>query len=333
MTRKKKIYLCVVLPIAIILAAITSYGIHIYTKAENTVEGSYEDIDREDKTSDLRDEEVNPIEDNVSVLIIGVDDSEKRDYEKTRSDTLMLATFNKSKNNVKLLSIPRDSYVYVPEVDYFTKINHAHAYGGPKATVETVENFMNVPVDYYVRVNFNAFIEVVDSLGGIMYDVPFDMSEIDTKGNENSIHIEEGYQKLDGTKALALARTRKYDSDIERGKRQQKIIKKIINQVTSTSSVFKLDNLIDAVGNNMTTNLTFDHMKDFLSYGTDEEVSIESVNLEGHGGFMDDDLWYYQINEQSRENIEDELRAHLNLPLEQKANTGVTADGKANNSY
>src|SRR5699024_9759683 len=101
------------------------YTVYLYNKTEELVSGSQEEIKRENNASALRSEQVNPVEDNVSILFIGVDDSEKRDFgDGGRSDALLLATFNKSENNVKLLSIPRDSYVFVPEVGYETKINH-----------------------------------------------------------------------------------------------------------------------------------------------------------------------------------------------------------------
>src|SRR5699024_8237394 len=138
--------------------------------------------------------------------------------------------------------------------DDYTKITHAHYYGGPKATVDSVEKFLNVPVDYYARVDFNAFIDVVDTLDGIEYDVPFEISEMDSNDVEGAIHLMPGEQTLNGEQALALARTRKYDSDIERGKRQQQIVKQISKKAISISSVLKLDNLIDAVGDNLTTN-------------------------------------------------------------------------------
>src|SRR5699024_10304056 len=100
--------------------------------------------------------------------------------------------------------------------------------------------------------------------------------------------------------ALALARTRKYDSDIGRGKRQQQIIKQITRKAVSLSSVLKLDNLIDAVGDNLTTNLSFDDMKSFLSYGIKKNVSIDPVNLEGGGSTKADGYWYFDVDPQSR---------------------------------
>lgn len=320
--RRRKIILYITIPISIILIAVLSFGAHLYIKAQNTVEQSFEEVERENETSELREEAVDPIEDNVSVLIIGVDDSEKRGFEESsRSDTLLLATFNKEKENVKLLTIPRDTYVFVPEVDYHTKINHAHAYGGPKATMETVEQFLNVPVDYYVRLNFEAFIEIVDTLGGIMYDVPYEIHEMDSNDKKNAIHLLPGYQNLNGEEALALARTRKYDNDIERGKRQQEIIKTVAKKAASASSILKLDDLMAAVGDNMTTNITFSEMKSFISYGLNTSIPISTVNLEGDGGKMTDGLWYYQVDEESRLAIENELRSHLELPVLNDSNS------------
>src|SRR5699024_3072312 len=225
---KKRMLLYILVPLLVVLLAGGSFFIHIYSTAEKAISDSYEHIGRDNEKSDLRKDAVDPVEDNVSVLIIGVDDSEQRNYQgNSRSDALMLATFNKERHDIKLLSIPRDSYVYVPEIDDYTKITHAHYYGGPKATVDTVEKFLNVPVDYYARVDFNAFIDVVDTLDGIEYNVPFEISEMDSNDVQGAIHLMPGTQTLNGEQALALARTRKYDSDVERGKRQQQIVKQI----------------------------------------------------------------------------------------------------------
>ncbi|WP_096272575.1 LCP family protein [Paucisalibacillus globulus] len=325
---KKKILLFIAIPLSVLLIGGAVYAASIYSQAEKAVSESFEQVERKNnkETSDLREEVVNPIEDNVSVLIIGVDDSEKRSFdENSRSDTLILATFNKEHNDVNLLSIPRDSYVFVPEVQYYTKINHAHFFGGPSATIETVEEFLHVPIDYYVRINFDAFIEVVDSIGGIYYNVPFEMYEQDSKDKKDAIHLLPGYQKLNGEEALALARTRKYDSDLERGQRQQEIIKAVMKEAASVKSLFKLDNLIEAVGDNMTTNLTFDEMKSFVSYGLTKNIAINSVSLEGSGGYMDDGLWYYQVDEESRQTIENKLRNHLDLPTSRN-NTEFSAE-------
>src|SRR5699024_5941911 len=103
--------------------------------------------------------------------------------------------------------------------------------------------------------------------------------------------------------------------DVERGKRQQQIVKQIAKKTISVSSVLKFDDLIEAVSDNLTTNLTFDNMKSFLAYGIDKDVSITPVNLEGEGGKKADGYWYYNVDPESRRSIEKELREQLGLPI------------------
>jgi polyisoprenyl-teichoic acid--peptidoglycan teichoic acid transferase len=301
--------------ITMLLIAFIGYGVYLYNTTENMLTESHHDIGRKDKKSQLRVNSVDPVKDNISILFIGVDTGKERDYhEASRSDALLLATLNKEQKTIKLLSIPRDTFVYVPEVDRTTKINHAHFYGGPKSTIETIENFLHIPIDYYVRVNFEAFIDVVNALEGIPYDVPYEIYELDSHDKKNAIHLLPGYQTLTGEEALALARSRKYDNDIERGKRQQDIIKEIANKTTSLPNLFKLDDIIKAIGPNLKTNLTFKEMKALFNYGMDHNYTIETINFEGNSGHGKDGLWYYNVSEDSKRQIANELRHHLNLP-------------------
>ncbi|WP_371069569.1 LCP family protein [Sediminibacillus sp. JSM 1682029] len=309
--KKRRRLLFILIPILVLLGATTAYGAYLYNKADEVVTDSYED-DGRDK-SELREKVVDPDVDNVSVLFIGVDESNKRDNEgSSRSDALMLATLNKDEKSVKLLSIPRDSYVYIPEVGYNTKINHAHAYGGPKASIEAVEGLLDIPVDYYVKMDFEAFIDVVNALNGINVDVPYEMTEQDSNDTANAIHLYPGEQNLNGEEALALARTRKQDNDIERGKRQQEIIKAVIKKAANIGSITKYDDMMEAVGDNMTTNMRFSEMKSFISYGTSGSLDVETLNLEGSDSMIDG-IYYYQLDETDLANKRMELREHLDL--------------------
>ncbi|QTN00805.1 LytR family transcriptional regulator [Sediminibacillus dalangtanensis] len=325
--KKRRRLLFILMPIFILIGATTAYGVHLYNKADQVVSDSYED-DGRDK-SDLRDKEVDPDVDNVSVLFIGVDESNKRNNEgSSRSDALMLATLNKDDKSVKLLSIPRDSYVYIPEVGYNTKINHAHAYGGPKASIEAVESLLDIPVDYYVKMDFEAFIDVVDALNGINVDVPYEMYEQDSNDKADAIHLYPGEQSLNGEEALALARTRKQDNDLERGKRQQEIIKAVIKKAANIGSITKYDDIMEAVGNNMSTNMRFSEMKSFISYGTSGSLDVETLNLEGQDSMIDG-IYYYQLDETDVANKRIELRNHLEL--ESTDHPGDNVNG--NNDY
>lgn len=310
--RKRRIAFFILLPIVFLTFTAAGYGAFLYKKAETIFTGSYLDDGR--KKSDLRDAKVHPIKDNISILFIGIDESDVRTKEdKARSDALMLATLNVKDKSIKLLSIPRDSYTYIPKVGYKTKINHAHAYGGPKATIDTVEELLDIPVDYYVRMNFYAFMDVVDALDGVKFDVPYKLSEKDSNDKHNAIQLEPGLQKLNGEEALALARTRHYDSDIERGKRQQQLLRAVIKKATSLNSITKYDEILEAVGSNMRTNMTFGEMKSLINYGKSGHMEFESLNLKGEDDKMDNGAYIYRLDEEELEVIQRKLARHLDI--------------------
>lgn len=310
--KNRRRLLLLLIPLLLVALGASSYGAFLFTKAQSVFNGSYDPIGGSDK----RKEKVDPMADNVSLLFIGVDDSENRQKKiggKSRSDALMLATFNKEDKSIKLLSIPRDSYVYIPEGGYNSKINHAHAIGGPRATIDTVEEMLDIPVDYYVRMNFNAFVDVVDALDGIEVEVPYEIQESDSQDRGKAIHLMPGSQTLDGEEALALARTRKQDSDIQRGERQQEILKAIMDKATTVGAVSKYTDVMEAVGDNMKTNLKFSEMRAFIDYTTkDSGLDIESVKLEGEDSYIDG-VYYYQLDETSLANAKVSLKTHLNV--------------------
>jgi len=298
--------------VLIAFLSVAGYATYLYVKADTALSGSFDDEGRE--KSDLRETVVDPKFDNVSILVMGVDENEKRDNAgNSRTDTLMLATLNKDEKSVKMLSIPRDTLVYLPEAGYETKINHAHAFGGPKSTMDAAENLLDIPVDYYVKVNFEAFVEVVDAINGIEVEVPYEFKESNSKDKRDAIHLMEGIQTLNGEEALALARTRKKDNDIERGKRQLEIVKAAINKATSISSVLKYDDMIEAVGDNMATTLKFEEMKSLVAYGTSKKgLDIESLTLDGID-YQPSGTYYWKVDQASLAETQSILKEHLEL--------------------
>lgn len=305
--RVLKVSLLVLLSLFLVVVA---YGVVLQKKMINAANDSYEAIGDRSK-SDFRDIVVEPIKDNVSILFIGIDESDTRGKENGRSDALLVATLNQKDKTIKLLSIPRDSRVYIPSKDKKDKINHAHAFGGTSGTIDTVENLLAIPIDYYVKMNFNAFIDVVDALGGIEAEVPYDRLEKD-EFDQNTIELKKGLQHLDGQHALALARTRKLDSDVERGKRQQMILEAIMKEVTSVSSITKYGNVIDAVGNNMKTNMRFGEMKAFLEYVKGGKPQITPLNLNGYDEYINH-IYYWQLDNEGLDSVQQELQAHLEI--------------------
>ena len=307
-----KISLLITLSAFIVVVA---YGVSLQRKAVDAADRAYEAVDNR-TISDLRDEAVEPLRDNVSVLFMGVDVSEERDEGGNgRSDALLVATLNNKEKTVKLVSIPRDSYVYIPDRGRKDKITHAHAFGGTRGAIETVEGMLDVPIDFYITMNFDAFIEVVDAFGGIDIDVdlPEEILELD-ENNKRIIELKPGMQHLDGKNALALARTRKIDNDVERGKRQQDILESILTAITkeatSIKSITKYGDVIDAVGDNMKTNMTFNQMKSFLEYVKGGLPEVEMINLAGEND-MSTGIYYWKLDEDHLESVKVEMQTHL----------------------
>lgn len=294
------------------LLMVSAYALSLQKKAEEAVDRAYEAVPETPKSEIRGEAKVEPAKDNVSILLIGVDGSDARQLgDRSRSDALVVATFNPEEKSVKLLSIPRDSYVYIPKVGYKDKITHAHAFGGTHAAIESVEEMLDIPIDYYVKMNFNAFIEVVDALGGVEVDVPYDRLEKD-ENDKNAIQLKKGLQVLDGRHTLALARTRKMDNDIERGKRQQMILQAIIKEMASLKSIAKYGDVIEAVGDNMKTDMTFKEMTSFWEYVKGGAPEMDTLSLQGYDDWSTG-IYYYKLNENDLENVQQILKSHLGL--------------------
>ncbi|AHI56943.1 LCP family protein [Listeria ivanovii] len=314
--RRRKILFWILIPIMCLVLAGVGYGTYLFSKTKLAADNSFDNV-RNGEASTLRSKDIEPIKDSFSILIIGVDTSAKRESDgNPRSDSLILATFNVKDSRVEMTSIPRDSYVHIQDskkdIDKYTKINAAHAYGGPELTMRTVEEEFKIPIDYYVRFDFDAFLKIVDALGGIDVDVPVSFTEQDSNDKAGAITLEKGQQHLNGEQALALARTRHIDSDIERGKRQQLIIKSIVSEATSISSISKYSDIIKVVGDNMKTNLTFNQMLSIAKFGMTNSIDIKSLNLEGTDAPMNG-IYYYQLNDDSVQSVSNEFADELGI--------------------
>lgn len=301
-----KYTLITLLGLFLIAGGVVAYMIY---QLSNVTSSSQQELDRGEK-SDYREEAVDPVTDPVSILFLGLD---SRDGElKGRTDANILTTFNPDDNSIKMVSIPRDSRVEIPGRG-MDKLNHAHAFGGVDLTIETVENLFDIPVDYVVTINFEAFIEIIDTLGGVEVDVPFTFTEMDSGDNKGALTIEEGNQTLNGEEALAFVRMRKQDpsGDIGRGERQKDVIEAIINQSTKFSTITRFNSLMDSVDRNLATNISFGKVVSMHSYAGDLN-NIESLHLEGADARIDG-LYYYSLFNESVSEISQQLKDHLEV--------------------
>ncbi len=109
-------------------------------------------------------------------------------------------------------------------------------YGGPSASMNSVEKLLNVPVDYYVRINMAGVVDIVDSVGGVEFDVPFEMNE-PNQHDKGRVELEAGVQELNGEEALAVVRSRRVDSDLGRGNRQMELVEAVLSKVKSSGGL------------------------------------------------------------------------------------------------
>lgn len=194
----------------------------------------------------------------INVLIMGIDDgdNEFKDAPK-RTDVMFLASFDPSNNDVVILSLPRDTRVKIPGYQGLDKINHAYAYGGVKLAKQTVANLLKVPIHYYILLNWQGFIDIINIIGGIDYYVEQNMDYEDPYA-DLSIHIEQGFQHLDGKKAGEYVRFRHDElGDIGRVQRQQRFLKALASELFSVNNVVKVPSLINSVEKHIDTDMDF----------------------------------------------------------------------------
>lgn len=203
----------------------------------------------------------------------------------SRSDVNMIVTVNTNTHKILLTSIPRDYYVPLANSGKEDKLTHSGLFG-VENTVKTVENFMNIDIDYYARVNFSTLTKVVDAVGGI--DVYSDQ-DIHLNALGNTL-LTEGTHHMDGKTALAFARERhSYESgDRHRTQNQQDVLTAIIKKVLSPAILTNYNSILSAVSDSFTTNMPADKIKELVSdqLNTNSSWQFSSKFLEGTGTMM-----------------------------------------------
>ncbi len=183
----------------------------------------------------------------INILLMGTD-ARPEDTDAARTDTLILLTLNPQTRTAGMLSLPRDLYVPIHRQGYEAKINMAYVIGederypggGAQLTMDTVSDFVQQPIDYYVRLNFHGFIELVDLIGGIDVLVPHEIHDEEYPTEDygyETFHLDAGLQHLDGETALKFARTRNIDNDYGRAKRQQQVIRAVVDKVLAVDMI------------------------------------------------------------------------------------------------
>ena len=312
----KKILLTI---LTLLIVGIGGFSAYTFFNFSNSAQKGYKDVDY------LK--EVDPNFKKFSVLILGIDMNDDRKAqgqtrEDSRTDSMILATVNKDKKRMDMVSIPRDSLSLMREKDdehndsayFYDKITHAHAYNDVKGTTNAVENLLHTPINFYVLINFKAFEQTVDAFGGIDLYVPFDMDEQNANGQENTVKLTKGWHTLNGEKALAFARSRYYDSDIERGQRQLQAIHALIDKAKSLNALSKINEVINIAGDNVEHNLTTTQISSAIKMFFNNDIEIVSHRIDGYD-VMYNGVYYYYPRPLSLLYASSALRDNLDLPL------------------
>lgn len=216
--------------------------------------------------------------------------------ETSRTDSNMLVTVNPKTHRILMTSIPRDYYVPVACAEDAAdgcpdgqkdKLTHTGLYG-VHTTINTIEDFMDVDINYYVRVNFSSLTNIVDAIGGVDVTVGKGLA-VDQFYTDDTIGgVVEGENHLDGQKALAYARERYAyeDGDLQRVKNQQQVLKSIIKKVKSPSMLLKYASLIDAIGSAIETNMPSSSITNFVKFqlASNSSWKFESYPMVGDTG-------------------------------------------------
>jgi len=230
------------------------------------------------------------------ILVLGTDKRENDPEHYARSDTLLLANVDTVARTVGVMSIPRDLIMEVPGYGK-NKVNAAYLFGeyyqleggGQALAVQTISQFFNTPIDYYVAINFDGFRKVVDTVGGVDLYVPYSLDDYnypsDDEGDpfgEIHVHFDEGWQHMDGKTALRYARTRHADNDFARSRRQLQIILAVRQKAMSLNLIPVLPNLIDDLGGMVQTNIPFDQQLGLAQLGYNIDASkIYTASIDG----------------------------------------------------
>ncbi len=257
--------------------------------------------------------------DIINILLLGFDRTASRDtrYRLYRPDTILIASLNLRSKRSALVSIPRDSYVRISGMEGCDKINSAYLYGyeclgsegnrhqsGLDTVLGTVQEFLGgVPIHYFIKLDMDAAVEIIDKLGGIDYEVEVQIKE----PGSNRVLLDRGEQHLDGSRFLSYVRFRGVGGDLERIERQQNILISAFNQLRKAGRLTDLPALVRTLTERVETNFTRAQMAALARLGREMgEVNIQRFLFPGNPQYCTRegrDIFFLIANEKARVEI------------------------------
>jgi len=298
--KRRKVRKIIFITTGVILIAFLYFALDFFFRLRSTFAEIYEPLGEE--VVDMREEEeeeLNLGEDPFTVLILGLDEG--------RADAMMLATINPNEDSTYLLSIARDTKVTIPGHGV-TRINHSYAYGGIDLAVNTVQEFLNVPIDYHASLDMEEFHSLINVLGGVrVYNdtVAFSLGGYD---------FPLGYIDLTGTAAYYYVRMRMNDprGDFGRQERQRDVLVAMAGELAGVTVITRYQQVLDAVGESMRTNVTLDEMMTISTNYAPALRNITHLSLRAPGRLING-MYLIPIPEEQRLEMSQHLRQHLEL--------------------
>lgn len=263
-----------------VLASVTVFMGETYAMLNN-ISGGGSSADASGPAAD----KVAVTQEPFNIYITGIDQWEsEKGLDLERSDVNMIITVNPVTKKVLLTSIPRDSYVKLHTAQQMDKLTHTGVYGVDE-TIYTVEDWLGIDLNYYVKMNFSAAVEIIDALGGVKVYSPVDF----TSSLKEDYHYKKGWQYLGGYKALYFARERHAfeGEDSARVENQQIIVKAVIKKMTSSTALLtNYGDVMSAASRNMHTNMSSEEMMELAKMQLTDlsEWDVQTQKIEGEYG-------------------------------------------------
>lgn len=292
--KKWSIWKTLIIIALVFILAVFGYVLAVYLHAKKTVNNEMhtpvEAIDTKVGKDKLKNK------DTLNILLLGIDADEGTHG---RSDAMMILTVDSKGQQMQLVSIPRDTRTEIVGKGIQDKINHAYAFGGAEMSIDTIESFLDMELDYYVSMNMEGFKNLVDELGSITVNS-------DMEWSEGPYDFAFGKNIMDGKKTMAYVRMRKQDpmGDFGRTKRQRQVVSGVINKGASVGSVPKITSLISIMGENMSTNLDMDDMQKLLLNYKDARKNFTEYQMTGEGQKIDG-VYYLIVEDEEVQKVKD----------------------------
>ena len=324
----KKILLMFFSLLAVTTIGLGAYGLTILNQSTNSLSKTYKGIGDEN----------NVIAENkpMTILLMGVDtgSGSREDQWVGNSDTMILVTVNPQTRETTIMSLERDILTNITQdgETVQAKLNSAYAQGGAELAIKTIQDLMNIHIDRYAMINMKGLVQLVDKVGGITVNKPFDFDiSIEENEPEYTAKIPPGRQEIDGEQALVYSRMRYQDpeGDYGRQKRQREVIEKIIKKVLTLDGLSNYQGIIEAVSDNMQTNISLDtnNLMNLMGY-RDALKNIRMEQLKGEDATLADGGSYQIVTSEHLLKMQNILRKSLGLsPVSKLKTSAVLLDG------